>query len=83
MQHSICIIAYININKYSETSQTRPLIKPTIPEYWPIFEIYTKHLFAKEVSQNQPPLYTAAIFIGPRAGIEKFHCTFKIKWKVN
>jgi hypothetical protein len=39
---------------YCETSRT--LRKPTLPEYQPNFEVPVEQFFAKEVSQNQPPL---------------------------
>jgi hypothetical protein len=41
---------------YSETSLNRTLRKPVLPEYRPMFEVPSKQFFAKEVSENRPPL---------------------------
>jgi hypothetical protein len=47
---------------YSETSLNRTLRKLVLPEYRPIFWVPAGQFFAKEVSQNRPPLLTGPIF---------------------
>jgi hypothetical protein len=41
----------------------------------PLVLVPSQQFFAKEVSQNQPSLWTGHIFLVPvLAGLEKFHC---------
>jgi hypothetical protein len=50
------MIKLLQAQSYSETSLNRTLRKPVLPEYRPNFSIPAEEFFAKEVSQNRPPL---------------------------